>query len=321
MSKYHHHFAMLILLCVCILAAVTAMAGGCGKSTRADEEPASSEVADTPDESALYTEWPFDTAEARRRQQETADRLDVPKDLTLDCGNGVEMTLMLIPAGEFEMGSLSSEEGREREERLHRVQITQPFYVSATEITQAQYEAVAGDNPSEFVDAANPVDSVSWEDAVSFCQTLTERTGRTAGLPTEAQWEYVCRAGTDTPFHTGETISTDQANYDGNYTYGDGVEGEVRKKTIPAGSLAANAWGLYDMHGNVWEWCTDWYGASYYAKSPSADPQGPDEGKVRVLRGGSWYNSPKYFRSAARSRFAATRGNSYIGFRVIVDIE
>ena len=136
-------------------------------------------------------------------------------------------------------------------------------------------------------------------------------------LPTEAEWEYACRAGTITPFYFGETISTDQANYDGNYVYGQGRKGVYRERTVPVKSFPPNPWGLYGMHGNVWEWVSDWYGAKYYASSPSKDPQGPSNGQYRVLRGGSWGGKPKALRSAARrGTFPAGRGNCG-GFRLV----
>src|SRR5262249_35855384 len=139
-------------------------------------------------------------------------------------------------------------------------------------------------------------------DAVAFCEWLSKQGVRVRKfrLPTEAEWEYACRAWTTTPFHFGETISTDQANYDGNYTYGKGKKGVFRQKTTPVGSFQANAWGLFDMHGNVFEWCQDWYGP--YAKNDIKDAQGINNGAARVLRGGSWYNYPRYCRSACRNR-------------------
>ena len=137
--------------------------------------------------------------------------------------------------------------------------------------------------------------------ARSSSRNCGKRTRSRIVLPTEAEWEYACRAGTTTPFHFGETISTDQANYDGNFTYGNGKKGVYREKTTPVGSFPANAWGLYDMHGNVWQWCQDWYGD--YPQKDVVDPQGPEKGEVRVLRGGSWISDPQYCRSAFRYWF------------------
>ena len=132
---------------------------------------------------------------------------------------------------------------------------------------------------------------MSWNDAIALCEWLTHQGGEgRCSLPTEAEWEYACRAGTTTPFHFGGTISTDQANYDGNYTYGNGKKGVYREKTTPVGSFPANPWGLFDMHGNVWEWCQDWYGP--YPKTDITDPQSLTNGEARVLRGGSWNGNP-----------------------------
>ena len=178
--------------------------------------------------------------------------------MTLDCGNGVKLELMPIPAGTFMMGSPETEANRESHEVRHQVAISKPFYLGVYAVTQAQYRMVMGVNLSKFKGDNLPVESVSWNEAVEFCQKLSANTDRKVRLPTEAEWEYACRAGTTTPFNTGDTISTDQANYDGNHTYGNGSKGVFREKTTPVGSFPPNAWGLYDMHGNVWEWCSDW---------------------------------------------------------------
>jgi len=242
------------------------------------------------------------------------------KFLTFDLGGGVSMKLVKIPAGTFMMGSPASEARRGSDEGpQRRVTISKPFYMGIYEVTQEQYQAVLGENPSNFTGAKNPVKKISWNNAAEFCRRLSVKTGKTVRLPTEAQWEYACRAGTTTPFNTGETISTSQANYNGYYTYGSGKKGAYSDKTIPVGSFKPNAFGLYDMHGNVWEWCKDWYDKSYYAKANNRDPQGPDSGEYRVLRGGRWYSDPKNCRSAHRGRDAPNLmvGGSY-GFRVVV---
>jgi formylglycine-generating enzyme required for sulfatase activity len=247
----------------------------------------------------------------------------LPKQLTLDLGGGVSLELVLIPAGEFVMGSPESEEKRDLDEGpQHRVRISTSapgFYLGKYEVTQAQWLAVMGENPAHFKGDDLPVERVSWFDCQEFCRRLSRRVGRAIRLPTEAEWEYACRAGTTTPFYFGDTISSEQANYDGSYTYGSAPAGVYRKRTMPVGSFPANAWGLHDMHGNVWEWCADWYGADYYAQSPTADPLGPASGQGRVLRGGSWVYLPQCCRSADRVTIAPPDRNNYSGFRVAAD--
>lgn len=265
----------------------------------------------------VYQEWPFSAHQAQRRQEVTADALSMPVVRTVDLGNSVRMELVLIPAGEFVMGS---EKGFEDELPRRRVTLTQPFYLSTYEVTQRQYEQVMGTNPSQFSGARNPVDSVSWADAIAFCEELSARTGLDVRLPTEAQWEYACRAGTDTAFYTGETIWTDQANFNGSYAERDGVNGLYRAKTLPVGSFDPNAFGLYDMHGNVWEWCADRYQGSYEGLA-TTDPTGPKTGDYRVFRGGAWYDGAAHCRSADRPRTHPGNGGTGLsGFRVMVSL-
>ena len=244
------------------------------------------------------------------------------KELLLDLGNKVTMNLVEIPAGRFLMGSPETEKERRKDETQHEVTISKPFYLGVYEVTQEQYEQVVGKNPSTFKGAQNPVETVSWEDAVEFCQKLSQKTGKTVSLPTEAQWEYACRAGTTTPFSTGQTISSmDEANFNpGNYKeptheYGDGPR-KYRNGTCAVGSFKPNASGLYDMHGNVWEWCSDWYSGK--SDVAATDPTGPANGGSHVARGGVWRWVPKVCRSAYRSGFdGAYRAGGY-GFRVAV---
>jgi formylglycine-generating enzyme required for sulfatase activity len=237
--------------------------------------------------------------------------------------NSVGMKLVLIPAGEFLMGSPETEKKRSADEGpQHKVRITKSFYMGTTEVTQAQWRAVMGQavkgmNFSYFRGDNLPVENKSWNDCQEFIKKLSANEGMTYRLPTEAEWEYACRAGTTTPFNTGETISTDQANYDGNNIYGNGVKGAFRQKTTPVGGFKPNAWGLYDMHGNVWEWCEDWYDSSYYRNSLAADPTGPARGASRVLRGGSWKFYPKNCRSSSRNWYYPDSSINYIGFRVV----
>ena len=234
--------------------------------------------------------------------------------------NTINMKLVYIPAGEFMMGSPPGEAERVScEDPQHRVRIGNPFWMGATEVTQAQWQAVMGNNPSYFKGEKLPVENVSWDDATAFCKKLSEKEKKHYRLPTEAQWEYACRAGTATPFNTGETISTDQANYDGHNIYGSGRIGIARQKTTEVGSFPANGFGLHDMHGNVWEWCSDWYDDKYYSKSPDADPENMVSGEYRVLRGGSWDVEPGRCRSAHRHGFTPDyRFFNCFGFRVVV---
>ena len=263
----------------------------------------------------VYTRWPFDAAEAKRRQREAARALGVPVEKDFELARGVKITMILIPAGEFMMGSPEGEKEREDDERLHRVTITKPFWMSKCEVTQEQWQGVMGSNPSEYRGAIKPVQGVSWNDIQDFFAKANGGSGRGRfTLPTEAQWEYACRAGTATPFYVGETISTDQANYNGNAAYGNGRKGVWRGKIMPVGSLPANAWGLHDMPGNVWEWCWDWYGE--YTAGPQTDPVGPADGRLRVLRGGSFVIHPTYCRSAARLRCLPSNTPGLFGFRL-----
>ncbi len=167
----------------------------------------------------------------------------------------------------------------------------------------------------------HPVLHVSWNDAVAYCEWMTKQTGKTCRLPTEAEREYACRAGTTTPFNTGENLTTDQANYDGNYPYANNPKGQDRSNTVPVNSFAPNAWGLYTMHGNVWEWCSDWFGGRYYdeckAKGVVQNPVGVETGSRRVLRGGSWSSLAGDCRSAYRNRGTPGSRNSNVGFRLV----
>ncbi len=216
---------------------------------------------------------------------------------------GVVQRLRWIEPGEFSMGSPDDEaERQEREGPRHRVRLSAGFWLADTACTQALWLAVmGGDNPSRFQDdARNPVERVSWDDARAFLQRATALApGTVAQLPSEAEWEYACRAGSETPFSFGATLGTEQANYDGNYPYADGQQGEYRGETVPVKSFAANAWGLYEMHGNVWEWCAD--GLRVYDGEPQSDPRGAqDEAAPRVVRGGSWLYGARWLRSAYR---------------------
>ncbi len=235
-----------------------------------------------------------------------------PKELTVDLGKGVKLEMVLIPAGEFMMGSPDSHKDADAEEKpQHRVRITKPFYLGKYPVTQEQWEAVMGDNPSYFKGPKNPVELVSWEDCQQFLGKLNAKSAAGGGkfqLPSEAQWEYACRAGSKTRYCFGddEKQLREYAWYQGNSD----------DKTHPVGEKKPNAWGLYDMHGNVWEWCQDWWKDGYYKESPVDDPTGPTEGSGRVFRGGSWHDQARDCQSARRYRhWPVTHGN-HMGLRI-----
>ena len=300
-----------------------------------------------------------------------------PKKLAADLGGGVKMELVLIPAGEFKMGSGESAEDTAaffnktygenllnadffKDERpQHRVRITKPFYMGTYHVTRGQFrqfvkdtgyktDAEKGENPGAFgwdsdkkefgfnakyswrnagfeQTDEHPVVNVSWNDAVAFCKWLSKKEGKSYRLPTEAEWEYACRAGTTTRYYSGDDPETlakvgNVADASAKTKFPDwkytikANDGYVF--TAPVGKFKPNAFGLYDMHGNAWQWCADWYGAEYYAKCPADDPTGPDAGDVRVLRGGSWFSRPLNSRSAERNGFRPGRRGDLTGFRV-----
>jgi len=259
---------------------------------------------------------------ANRLKGDDAQAPDKAKPAADDFTNSIGMKFKLIPAGEFEMGVPREEKGFNSWEQQHRVRITRPFYLGMYEVTQAQYAKVMGDNPvkhsSSYIGPTNPVINVTWPDAVEFCKKLSAKEGRTYRLPTEAEWEYACRAGTTTPFSCGATLSSKtDANFDGTITYNGSKKGPDLRKPAPVGSYRPNPWGLYDMHGNVKEWCSDWFRGSYYNESPVDDPRGPKIGVYRIARGGDWTSNPQYCRSGYRSSHPTARKMSTLGFRVV----
>ncbi|MCK6466388.1 MAG: formylglycine-generating enzyme family protein [Phycisphaerae bacterium] len=243
------------------------------------------------------------TPEVRDPGGRTAGPQPEGRTLTLDLGGGVTMELVRIEAGSFQMGS---NDGDSDEKPMRSVRISKPFYLGKTEVTQAQWKAVMGNDPSFFKGDDLPVEQVSWDDAREFCRKLSLKVRREIRLPTEAEWEYACRAG-----GTGKWCFGDREFDLQDYAwYGDNAGG----KTHPVGTRKPNAWGLYDMHGNVWEWCQDWYGT--YATGSMTDPGGPGTGEGRVLRGGSWLDPPSRLRSAFRIRYAPDNRYFNGGFRV-----
>ncbi len=220
-----------------------------------------------------------------------------------------------VPAGSFEMGSAKIEDANP----VRSVNIRRGFWIGQFEVTQPQWRAAMNDGPSSFKGDNRPVEQVSWDDVDSFVRKLNSRGQGGFRLPTEAEWEYACRAGTKGEFCYGDSLDSSQANFDGSFPFGEGKEGVYREETTDVGSFRPNAWGLYDMHGNVWELCSDWYEPDYYNSrpNPDTDPRGPSGGSFRVIRGGAWRNVADECRSAYRSRcLPGFRFNS-IGFRLV----
>lgn len=238
--------------------------------------------------------------------------------------NSLKMKLRRIPAGAFEMGSPAGESGRHDDEPRRKVTISRPFYIGVYEVTQGQYEELMGRNPSGFKGRSLPADNISWNDAVEFCRRLSERdaekgAGAKYRLPTEAEWEFACRGGSSKAFSFGNAAGSREANFDGTQPYGNGKPGQDLAMTIKVGSYAPNPFGLYDMHGNVAEWCADWFGRSIDLTALT-DPQGPATGTRRVIRGGSWLSAGADCRSAWRGSEAPERFDSILGFRVVADV-
>lgn len=266
-------------------------------------------------------------------------RADEPQVLT----NSIGMKLVRIPAGTFVMGSPRKEAERDDKEERHEVAITKPSYMGVFEVKQSEYQTVvSGSNiadRSSFRGDDNPVENIEWIYATAFCELLSNRVeekkaGRKYRLPTEAEWEYACRAGSSTAFHYGDSLSSEQANFNGNYPAGDAKKGKYVRQTAKVGSYEPNAFGLYDMHGNVAEWCADWYDPEYYLDSPDEDPLGPPLGVLKtkftnngnqnffvVVRGGCWVDDGRACRSAYRFRAMPKTQYRLIGFRVMCDVE
>ena len=221
-----------------------------------------------------------------------------------------------IEPGTFWMGSPESEPERDGDETWHQVTLTKGFWLGDTACTQSLWKTVLGSNPAYFKDnAKNPVEQVSWDDTQEFIQTFNSMvSGLNAQLPTEAQWEYACRAGTNTPFSFGDNITPRQVNYNGKYPYASGKIGLSRQKTVPVKSFPANAWGLYEMHGNVWEWCQDWY--EDYPEESVTNPEGSQANSERVVRGGSWLHRSARVRSAIRNMHYPVSLANHRGFRL-----
>jgi formylglycine-generating enzyme required for sulfatase activity len=263
------------------------------------------------------------------------------------------MSYVLVPPGTFLMGSPTDEKDRNDDEQQHEVTITKPFYMGVHPVTVGQWRAFAdatgykteaeqGDGAYGWTGGTwvtdrnlnwqtpgfaqgdnHPVTCVSWNDAVAFCDWLNKmEPERAYQLPSEAEWEYACRGGptsSSKPFHFKQpttALSSTQANFDGNYPYGGAATGPYREATTPVGSFEPNTLGVYDLHGNVWEWCRDWHDENYYPSSPTHDPPGPSQGSRRAYRGGSWVHHGLGSRAAYRSRGGPSLRNNYLGFRI-----
>jgi len=239
--------------------------------------------------------------------------------------NSIGMKFVYIPAGEFMMGSPPTEKDRTPDEGpQHAVKISKGFYMGVTQVTQAQYKAIMDSRGGRhFRGNELPAESISWFKAVAFCNKLSQTEDRTYRLPTEAEWEYACRSGTTTRFSFGDSdadfplygniisVVTDPARQVG---FEDGY-----KMMAPVATFKPNGFGLYDMHGNIYEWCSDWYGEDYYSKSPIVDPNGPATGSARVVRGGSWNCPPRQCRSAHRRHFPPHYPIHFVGFRIVLE--
>jgi formylglycine-generating enzyme required for sulfatase activity/uncharacterized caspase-like protein len=275
----------------------------------------------------------FTVAMVFRLSQGNSPRKKInPEQFAEDLRNGTMLAMVAIPGGTFLMGSPESELERNGSESPQHTVTIQPFFMGKFPVTQAQWQAVANlpkvklnidlkSDPSNFKGADRPVEKVSWDDAVEFCARLSQAKGREYRLPSEAEWEYACRAETTTPFHFGETITTDLANYNGNYTYGSGSKGQFRQQTTEVGSFPGNAFGLHDMHGNVWEWCQDTWHENYNG-APTDGSAWVDENtnqSRRIIRGGSWDDIPRLCRSASRDYYFPAYDDDDIGFRVVCE--
>ncbi|QEI43155.1 Serine/threonine-protein kinase F [Dolichospermum sp. UHCC 0315A] len=260
----------------------------------------------------------FEVVTTDARGNITNQRKESAKYFTEDLGNGVTLEMVEIPGGTFIMGSPESEAKRRSDESPQH-QVTVPsFYMGKYELTQVQYQAIIGTNPSYFKGDNRPVEGVSWNNAVKFCKKLSQKTGKKYRLPSEAEWEYACRAGTTTPFYFGESITPDLVNYNRNYTYASAPKGKYRQQTTDVGTFPPNSFGLYDMHGNLWEWCQDEYKNNYInAPTDGRALTSPIWWREKLLRGGSWSFDPVYCRSAYRGNDLLVNDYNGIGFRVV----
>lgn len=261
------------------------------------------DINNTNDAQDAFLEPPFDFNQAQEEQQSLAKTLGLAVETTVDLGRGVNLAMILIPQGKFIMGSPLSEPGHKDDELQHQVVFSRPYFVGKYEVTQEQWEAVMGDNPSQTKGAKLPVTNISWNDCQNFISKLNAKTESNYRLPTEAEWEFACRSGAKSAYSVGDKITKNDANYE-----------NVKAGVKPVGSYKPNPFGLYDMHGNVWEFCSDWYGA--YAAGKSIDPMGVNNGRDHVLRGGSYFVDGLLLRSSTRDLVAPDFHNVVIGLRL-----
>ena len=293
-------------------------------------ESSKSGIVEPPESKNRLQSFQFEVVTVNAKGNITNRRNEEAKYFEENLGNGVTLEMVQIPGGTFMMGSSPEEAGRyENESPLYQVTVPKLF-MGKYAVTQAQYQAIMGgnifqkiignpnNNPSYFKGEKRPVEQVSWNDAVEFCKKLSQKTGKAYRLPSEAEWEYACRARTTTPFYFGETITTDLVNYNGNYSYGSAPKGEYRQQTTDVGKFPPNSFGLYDMHGNVWEWCEDVYNGNYIDAPTDGRPwlSGSDN-NTRLLRGGGWINNAWDCRSAGRGGNARAVRDYHVGFRVV----
>lgn len=274
-------------------------------------------ISENPKEFALKT-FQFEVMKVDQQGNSTTISPGQANFFIEDLGNSNTLEMVEIPGGQFLMGSPLTEKERNPNEGPQHPMTVKPFFMGKFTVTQEQYQAVMDINPSYFQGVKRPVEQVSWNDAVNFCQKLSVMTSKSYRLPTEAEWEYAARAGTTTPFYFGETITTKIANYNGEYTYGSAPQGENRQETVDVGSLPANAFGLYEMHGNVWEWCRDKYHNDYRGMPVDGSAWVSGNNNPWLLRGGSWFSQSSVCRSSARLDGSNSDVAVYdFGFRVV----
>ena len=260
----------------------------------------------------------FETPTVNEKGEIIARTRHSAEQLTEDLGNGISLDLIMIPAGMYQMGS-PTHQGNVDEQPQHFVTI-KSFMIGKFLVTQRQWKAVIGKlPPCRFKGDNLPVERVSWDDAQKFCQRLSKQMGRNYQLPSETQWEYACRAGTNTQFSFGDTLTTDLANFNGEHIFAKEPRGYYFHSTSEGGKFPPNAFGLYDMHGNLWEWCEDSWLDDYSSSPRDGSSYQNKDGHDRVARGGSWHEPANLCRSAARIHFVQSDADEYVGFRAVCD--